>query len=43
MANAPEQLIAGMRYTAARVLSREIPEERRKAGVSVEPYCSLEL
>lgn len=43
MANAPEQLIAGMRFTAARVLSRRISEESRKAGVSVEPYCSLEL
>lgn len=43
MANAPEQLIAGMRLTAARVLSRGILEESRKAGVSMEPYCSLEL
>lgn len=41
MANAPEQLIAGMRFTAGRVLSRGIPEESRKAGMSVEPYCSL--
>lgn len=41
MANAPEQLIAGMRFTGGRVLSRGIPEESRKAGMSVEPYCSL--
>lgn len=43
MAKALEQLAAGMRFTAARVLSRGIPEESRKAGVSVESYCSLEL
>lgn len=41
MANAPEQLVAGMGFTAAGVLSRRILEESRKAGVSVEPYCSF--
>lgn len=43
MTNALEQLVLGMRFTAARVLSRGIRKEIRKAGACVEPHPSLGL
>lgn len=43
MTNTPEQLVLGMRFTAARVLNRGILKETRKAGTCVEPHPSLGL
>lgn len=41
--SALQQLVLGMRVTAARVMSRGIPKESRKAGACGEPHPSLGL